>query len=304
MKRTQLIDARRNVRKELVAFLSIVVIGMLAALAYLSIAYAANTLKKDANSFFNDNGLWDLEVSSTLLMDDEDLEAIRALPGVGTAEAVLQTGSQLRIGRSMTDVTVMDVPEEIARPVLLSGRLPETAGECAIEKKLADDGEFAVGQTISLTNRPVMGIEPLKETDFVITGIFQTPDHISYMVSVTPYVLVSEESFNREELQGSYMMTLVRVAGTPADRYSDAYWDAVRPVEEALQTLALERGPARREKIRGIYETQIQTGEQKIEEGKAQMQTAREKLNDGWRQLANQEKLTEPVPTLLDQGAA
>ncbi len=318
MKKTQLIDACRNVRKELVAFLSIVVIGMLAAVAYLSIAYAAATLEKDANIFFNGSGLWDFQVSSTLLMDDEDLEAIRALPGVGAAEAVLQTGAQLRIGRSMTDVTVMDVPEEITRPVLLSGRLPETAGECAIEKKLADDGEFSVGQTISLTNRPVMGIEPLKETDFVITGVFQTPEHISYMVSVTPYVLVSKESFNREELQGSFMTTLIRVADAPEDRYSDAYWDAVRPVEEALQTLAEERGPARREKIRGIYETQIRTGEQKIDEakaqirtgeqkideGKAQMQTAREKLDEGWRQLADQEKLTEPVPVLLDQGAA
>ena len=70
--------------------------------------------------------------------------------------------------------------------------------------------------------------------------------------------------------------------------------------------------------IRGIYETQIRTGEQKIDEakaqirigeqkideGKAQMQTAREKLDEGWRQLADQEKLTEPVPVLLDQGAA
>ncbi len=277
MKRTQLIDACRNVRKELVAFLSIVVIGMLAAVAYLSIAYAAATLEKDANIFFNGNGLWDLQVSSTLLMDDEDLEAIRALPGVGAAEAVLQTGAQLRIGRSMTDVTVMDVPEEIARPVLLSGRLPETAGECAIEKKLADEGDFSVGQSLSLTNRPVMGIEPLKETDFVITGVFQTPEHISYMVSVTPYVLVTGESFNREGLEGSFMTTLVRVADAPEDRYSDAYWDAVRPVEEALQTLAL---------------------------GKAQMQAAREKLDEGWRQLADQEKLTEPVPVLLDQGAA
>ncbi len=43
MKRTQLTDACRNVRKELVAFLSIVVIGMLAAVAYLSIAYASLT---------------------------------------------------------------------------------------------------------------------------------------------------------------------------------------------------------------------------------------------------------------------
>ena len=51
IKKTQRLDARRNIRKELVAFLSIVIIGMLAVVAYLSIAYSANTLKKDANSF-------------------------------------------------------------------------------------------------------------------------------------------------------------------------------------------------------------------------------------------------------------
>ena len=74
MTKTQLLDARRNIRKELVAFLSIVVIGMLAVVAYLSIAYSAYTLEKDANRFFEDNGLFDLEITSTLLMDEADLE--------------------------------------------------------------------------------------------------------------------------------------------------------------------------------------------------------------------------------------
>ena len=47
MKSTQLLDARRNIRKEIVAFISIVMIGLLAALAYLGIAYSAAALKID-----------------------------------------------------------------------------------------------------------------------------------------------------------------------------------------------------------------------------------------------------------------
>ena len=70
MKKTQLLDARRNIRKELVAFLSIVVIGLLASVAYLGITYSAAALKKDAVNFFNSQELWDTEAVSTMLMTD------------------------------------------------------------------------------------------------------------------------------------------------------------------------------------------------------------------------------------------
>ena len=86
MKKTQLLDARRNIRKELVAFLSIVVIGLLASVAYLGITYSAAALKKDAVNFFNSQELWDTEAVSTMLMTEEDLEAIRSVPGVREAE--------------------------------------------------------------------------------------------------------------------------------------------------------------------------------------------------------------------------
>ena len=56
MKKTQLLDARRNIRKEIIAFSSIAIIGMLASLAYLGIAYAAAALKKDALSLSAETG--------------------------------------------------------------------------------------------------------------------------------------------------------------------------------------------------------------------------------------------------------
>ena len=69
MKRTQILDARRNIRKEFVAYVSIVIIGMLASLSYLVITYSAETLRKDSLNFFNGLWLWDLEVASTMLME-------------------------------------------------------------------------------------------------------------------------------------------------------------------------------------------------------------------------------------------
>ena len=172
MKPTQLLDAFRNTRKEIVAFISIVMIGLLAALAFLGIAYSAATLKKDALRFFNTNELWDIEVTSTMMMTDDDLEAILAVPGVKEAERVLQIDTKLLTEDSNTAVSVISLPDRISLPVLLDGRLPETVKECAVEKKLADDCGLSVGQSISLNCDRLLGIDPLVENSFVITGVF------------------------------------------------------------------------------------------------------------------------------------
>ncbi len=304
MKPTQLLDALRNIRKEIVSFISIVMIGLLAALAYLGIAYTAAALKQDAVQFFNARGLWDAEVTSTMLMTDGDLEEIRALPGIRGAKPVWQVDTRLHIGDGNSSVSIMSLPENISLPVLLEGRLPETANECAVEKSLADEGSFSGGQSIRLDCDKIMDVDPLQETDFVITGIFHTPDHISYMVSVTPYVLVTKESFNREGFDGAFMKTRIRVEETPEDRYSDKYWEAVNPVLGALEALGTERAPVRVEELRYSFGESIREGEAKIEEAREELRQAQQKLEDGRRELEEAEARLEPVPDMLDAGAA
>ena len=118
MTRTQLLDARRNIRKEIIAYLSIVIIGMLASLSYLGIAYSAATLKKDAVHFFNTYSLWDLEITSTMLMDEEDLKTILSIPSVAEAERVWQVDTKLRTGSRDTNVTVTSLSENLSLHLL------------------------------------------------------------------------------------------------------------------------------------------------------------------------------------------
>ena len=303
MKKTQLLDSIRNIRKELVAFLSIMVIGLLAAVAFLGITYTAAALKKDAIQFFNDNGLWDAEITSTMLMTEEDLDAIRAVPGVGEAERVWQTNARLQIGDSTESVLAISVPEKISTPVLVEGRLPESAEECAIEKKLADDYGLAVGQSIQLECNQVLEMDPLVQTAFRITGIFNTPDHLSYMVPVTPYAMVQEAAFNREGFENAFTQVRIRVKDAPENRYSDAYWEAVNPVVSALEALGEERAPLRTAQIRSRFEAQIRDAEAQIEAARAEIEEARKMIADGWRDLGAAETALEPVPVELDRVA-
>ena len=302
MTRTQLLDARRNVRKEIVAYLSIVIIGLLASLSYLSITYSAATLKKDALSYFNTYGLWDLEVSSTLLMEEEDLEAIRALPAVAEAERVWQIDAKLHAQGSDFSVAVLTQSGQISRPKLLEGRLPEKETECAVEKELMDRCALALGQQISLDCKPISDTDPLLKKSFVITGVFQTPDHITFMIPVTPYVLVTEEVFNREALDGAFMKTRVRVAGTPANRYSDAYWAAVEPVQEAIEALGAERAPLRRDKLQRDVLAMIGEGQAKLDEAAEKLRSGREQLDKGWSELAEAAQILADGKEQLDKG--
>lgn len=284
MKRTQILDAIRNIRKEFVAFFSIMMIGMLAATAFLSVAYSASTLKKDALRFFNSNELWDLELASTLLLTEEDLRAVRELPDIQEAEAVYQINTRLLTGGDPANVSVVSLPETLSLPVLFEGRLPETEGECALEKTLMDSQGLALGQKITLDSAEVSGIDPLPEKDFVITGVFQTPEHITHMVPTTPYIFVCPDCFDHESLNGCFMKAHIRL-DAPDDRYSDRYWEKVLPIEEALRDLAESRASARTEEVRGGFDEKLLEAEEQLAEGKEQLRLGREKIEAGYREL-------------------
>ena len=304
MTRSELLDARRNIRKELVAFISIVMIGLLAALAYLGIAYSAAALKQDALLYFNERELWDVEVTSTMLMTDEDLDAIRAVPGVREAERVWQIDTRLHLGDQKVSVSLVSLPEKMSIPTVLEGRLPESSSECAVERNLAEECGLTVGQHITVHCDPIMEVDPLTESDFEITGIFHTPDHLSYMVPVTPYLFVQADAFNREGFDGAFMKARIRVKDAPENRYSDEYWNVVNPVIAALEDLAGTRTAARVDGIRQVFEDNIRQGEEKIETAKVELGQAQQKIEDGWRELASVEEQLAPVPGMLEAGAA
>ncbi len=301
MNRTQFLDARRNIRRELVSFVSIVLIGMLASLSYLGITYSAATLQKDALTFFNTCELWDLDVFSTMLLDDGDLDAIRDLPGVERAEALWQADARLAVGRTETAVSVISVPETLSVPKLLEGRLPGETGECAIEQEVAKRCGLTVGQRIRLDSTPVSGIDPLAEKDYVITGVFQSPDHITYMIQTTPYILVTADSFNRAELEGAFMRIRVRVANAPENRYDEAYRQAVSPVEDAINAIAGERAEIRVERMRETLDNRIADGRRELEEAAALLADAEAQLEDGRRQLEEKRREFEDGRQQLEE---
>ena len=95
MKRTQWKDAFRNIRKQAVSYLSVVLIALLGAGSFLSISYASDSMRKNCAENYDAMKFRNIEVISTLLLTPDDLDALRGLDGVTEVEPVWQAGCNL-----------------------------------------------------------------------------------------------------------------------------------------------------------------------------------------------------------------
>ena len=288
MKRTQRKDAWRNIRKQGVSFASIIVIALLGVAAFLSISYSAEAMKVNGSAAYDALHFRNLEVVSTLLLTEDDLECLRNTEGVSDVEPLWQTGANAYINGQRQGAAVITVTERLNRPILVEGRLPETLTECAVEKRLAEKAGWHLGDTVEWlemtesTGRFFLGVEALS-----ITGIVEHPDHVNLNVPDVLYILVYRDAFDHEAMKNCCMKALIEV-DTPAgmDRFSAGYQAAVQAVRERIEALASTRAPLRDAEVRQQAYGELDEAETNyaayLEETSASGERAPEEIDEFW----------------------
>ena len=92
MKRTQRKDALRNIGRQKVSYLSIVIIALLGVTMFLGMNYSAAAIGKNGTGFYNDVHFRDIEIISTRLLSPEDMDVLRGIEGVQDVEGIVMTG--------------------------------------------------------------------------------------------------------------------------------------------------------------------------------------------------------------------
>lgn len=304
MKKTQIKDALRNIARQKVPWLSIVVIAMLAVMAYLGVNFGSRTIADNANAFYIETNFRDMEIVSTLLLTPEDLEAVRATEGVADAEGVYLTSGTARLGDDHVLADVVSLTRRVNVPKMLSGRLPETAEECVLDRTVAESIGADVGDQITLQSADGEQADYLLGSSFTVTGIMLYPDYavISGRLPGERCIVVLPEAFDLDALDGCCMKAEV-VFEKPAaiDRFSKAYTRLAKPVTAALEALRDERAAMRTEDIRRRYEEEISAGQKELDDAAAQLREARAELDDGAKEIAeNQKKLEEAAQKLRE----
>ena len=312
MKKTQFKDTRKNIKKEIVSYLSIMLIAALAVTAYLGINFAAKALQDNGDTFYTKHNFRDIELTSTLLLNQKDIEAMKATEGVADIEGIYAAAGTLDYKTGHAIVNVISLSERINTVELMKGRLPQGADECALEEELFETYSLSIGDKIKVSDDKGSILTYLKSEEFVITGSVRHPDHISKSIYVPGdrYVIVSSDAFDKEALEDCYMKALIKVSGTEKlSFFSNEYNDLVKTVKTRLEPIKDQQAKEREAFVKDKIQSAIDEGQQKLDEGKKLLEDGRrqldentKKLEDGEKQLAEAKQKLEDGKKELDNG--
>lgn len=288
-----LTDALREVRHTRSRFLSILVLSALAVAFLAGLRTTAPDMEYTADNYYDAVHLMDGYVLSTLGIVEEDLEALRAAPGIDSVEG----GYTLDAVAEDNIVIVRSLPEEINCLTVEEGRLPERPGECVTEELLLIDLGLSIGDTLSIAPGDD-NADVLERQAYTIVGTVRSPLYVSTdrgtsslgTGSVSAYVYIPAENFTWDY----YTVAFYTGDGlSELNSYSDAYDDGVEALADSLDGLAKERAQLRQDDLVGEAQAEIDDARAELEDAKAEagreladakeeLDDARRELDDGW----------------------
>ncbi len=312
MKKTQFKDTLKNIRKQKVSYLSVVIIAMLAATIFLGINFASRSIGMNGHVFYEKTCFRDVEIVSTFLLTEDDLNAIRAVEGVAEAEGAVQLDGVLFSSNDPEDVSVTSLTSKVNIPAILEGRLPEGDDECAVETTIAKKLVLKPGDSIKVADKTGDCLKGLKNTEYTVTGVIyygetaSTPEFSQGRRSI----VMARDAFDMEAMENCYTKALVTFTNTDGlFRFGKEYLDAVKEVEARIDVLADERAKLRYEEVYGKYKGQIDEGQAKLDDAQQELEDSRQKLDDGWAQsesgradLDDAKKKLEDAKAEIDKG--
>lgn len=287
MKKTQLKDLLRNIKGQLISWLSIVVIAMMAITAFLGVRFSSKSLYDDANRIYGNSNYRDIELFSTVLFDENDAEQIRKVESVEDAEGVYSVGLSVNFKNESKGVDVVSLTERINVPEVFSGRLPQDRSECALEEEVASAIGAGIGDTVTIEDPN----DYLLNKSFTVVGIVCHPDNLASegQVPGNRYVVVTKDAINKETFLDCYtkIEVLLKDLGR-SDRYKKGYQDTVSDHLEDFEELSEQSSKAKVEK----YQKVIDEYQTKLDEAKEQLEEARKQLDEAQKEIGeNRDKL-------------
>ena len=275
MKKTQLKDALRNIKKQLVSWLSIIVISSFAVAAYLGLTYSAYGLTVAGKQLYGSTNFRDIQITSNCMLSEEDIDAIRAIPGITDVEGIYRINAKISAGSSTKDVYVASIPERIGLTILKSGSLPTNKDECILEQNLAQKLNISVGDNLKLTDEYEDEIPELIGSEFVVTGIFAHAEHATYDMDETYCVLTTKDAFDMEKLDNCYSLADITFDHADYENIFDqSYFDDAATYKKALEELGEKRAPHRYDEHLSFLFDQIEDSKKELSSAEGELKLA------------------------------
>ena len=304
MRRTYRKNILRTVRATLGRFLAIFAIVALGVGFLAGLLAATPDMRYSGDRFFDETHMYDLRILSELGLTEEDVEAIRAVEGVGEvmpgyyADVFADTPDGDTVVARFHSVPLEQVEEKepenyLNRLEVVEGRLPVKEDECVISGgSYLTGSSFEVGDTIELSADNEDLEDTFTRTSFKIVGVVKSSNYFSVerepanigsgTVSIVAYTGAQNFAYD------VYTEVYASVEGTQEmSCFSDEYKDAVQAVSSRIEAVSGALCQKRYDDVKA------QT-EQQLADARAQLADAQQDYDDGRAEVAeNEEKLAD-----------
>ena len=268
MKKTQIKDALRNIRKRLVSFMSLCLVVGLGIGALLTTKFMQAGSEQNFIDYYTEHNFKNYELISSLGVSEASLEKIRAVEGVTAVEGVIQADGSIAFGDQKRNAIVLSMTREVSVPKLKDGNIPTLKSECMIGDDVAEVEGIKIGDKIKIS---VMGLDALGDDpmlhskEFTVTGLMGHPDYIRRKADYI--VVLPLEAFNKEATGGLYTRAFVRTEDPEGvSMFSDEYFEQTAGITKALEDLAIELGTDRTKEIKDEANAKINREWKKVED--------------------------------------
>ena len=174
-------DALRELWNTKGRYISLIIIIMLGTASVVGIQASAINMRDAAEKSYKASRLYDIQLKSSTGFSDEDVLSIYEMHGVANVMPTYIFDVYIDVRNELRPIRTYALPDSQNIVELISGRFPENAGECVVERRVLREARLSVGDTISFTLDNMDAYHgALEQADFIITGVVESPLYITF----------------------------------------------------------------------------------------------------------------------------
>ena len=300
----------RSIRGSLGRYLAILAIIALGVGFFAGLRVTEPSILKTADAYIDELNLYDFRLVSTLGFTDEDVAAFAELDGVEAARGsvsadfiyVAEDGSEaVRHAHMLTEgMNGLDI---------VSGRLPESADECVLDAKYAEESKLGTKIVLSDSNSQET-LDTFACDTYTVVGLCDAVTYLNFERGSTSLGNGSDSSYIYllpEGISTEYYTEIFLTIPDAGEIYSDAYEDAVEEMRGPVEALLDERAELRYQKIYGDARAEIDDAQKELDEKKqeladaqAETDAAQAELDGKKQELAAMQAMLTGDPAMLE----
>lgn len=318
-------DIIRSIRKGRKRFLSIMIITILGVVMLTGLRAACVDLRQSADHFYDSQKLYDLSVMSSLGLTEDDVQAIRMVSGVDSAEGAYTQNAYTMSDHKKQSVEIRTLSKQgMNEPYVMEGTLPVASNEIAVTRKYLNESGKSIGDTLSIEeinqgNTQVNAQENnqinSQETEtskklvtdtYTITAVVTDACDVNSAEGVVSFRSTSSSDYTffvPEEAVQSDIYTAVYIRVSDAAQlqcYTKEYEDTVAQVKQRIETEVKEtREEARTQQLRDEVKKQLELSMQAAAQG--QMEQNYNMVAQNSNAMVQESEVMEQDPEVMAQ---